>query len=107
MLEVQLDLLTAAEQHLLRSASVSGWRFSAWAIAAMTDTGEAAIEQVCEDLAARQQFIRHAGIQELPDGSVSAQYEFKHSLYRDVLAGGCRRPTAVNFTFGLRRRRSR
>ena len=42
MLQVQLDLLSASEQHILRAASVSGWRFSAWAVAAMTDTGEAA-----------------------------------------------------------------
>ena len=32
--------MTAPEQHLLRSASVSGTRFSAWAVAAMTDTRE-------------------------------------------------------------------
>jgi tetratricopeptide (TPR) repeat protein len=85
MLEVQLEQLSASEQRLLRSASVPGWRFSAWAVAAMTDVGEAAVEQTCEDLAARQQFIRHAGIHELADGSVSGQYEFKHSLYRELL----------------------
>jgi tetratricopeptide (TPR) repeat protein len=51
----------------------------------MTETSEADVEQACESLAARQLFIRHAGMQELPNGSVSALYEFKHSLYRDVL----------------------
>ena len=100
MLQVQLDLLSASEQQLLRAASVSGWRFSAWAVAAMTDTAEAAIEQVCEDLAARQQCIRHAGILELPNGSVSAQYEFKHSLYREVLYA--RLPPTYRRQFHLR-----
>lgn len=85
MLEVQLEHLREAEQQRLRAASVSGWRFSAWAVAAMTETGEGIVEGTFEDLAARQQFILHAGMQQLPDGSVSAQYEFKHSLYREVL----------------------
>jgi DNA-binding winged helix-turn-helix (wHTH) protein/tetratricopeptide (TPR) repeat protein len=100
MLEVQLGQLTAVEQHVLRAASVSGWRFPAWAVAAMTETGEAGTEQLCEDLAARDQFIRHAGIQELPDGTVSALYEFKHSLYRDVLYG--RLPPTHRRQFHLR-----
>jgi hypothetical protein len=85
MIEVQLDLVSTSEQRLLRAASVPGLRFAAWALAAMTGSAEGATEQQCEDLAAHQQFIRRAGTQELPDGSVSAQYEFKHSLYREVL----------------------
>ena len=85
MLEMQLEHLSASEQHLLRSASVSGRRFLAWAVAAMTETGEVPVEQACEGLCARQQFIRSAGTQRLPAGAMSAQYEFKHSLYREVL----------------------
>ena len=85
MLEVQLDQLTEAEQRLLRAASVSGMKFPVWAVAAMTGIDDAAAERLCEELALRQQFIRDAGIQEMPDGQVSAQYEFKHSLYREVL----------------------
>jgi DNA-binding winged helix-turn-helix (wHTH) protein/tetratricopeptide (TPR) repeat protein len=85
MLEVQLEQLTTAERRLLRAASIAGSRFSAWAVAAMTERLEAEVEQGCEELSAGQQFIRRAGLQEMPDGSVSAQYEFKHALYREVL----------------------
>jgi DNA-binding winged helix-turn-helix (wHTH) protein len=85
MLLVQLDQLSEAERRLLRAASVSGARFPAWSVAAMTGTEETAAEQLCEELAERQQFIRRAGAQELPGGGISAQYEFKHSLYREVL----------------------
>jgi hypothetical protein len=38
-------------------------------------------------LAESRRFIRSAGIQELPDGTVSAHYEFGHSLYRAFLYG--------------------
>jgi len=100
MLQVQLDQLTTAEQRLLRAASVAGLRFPAWAVAAMTGTGDAAAEQLCESLAARQQFIREAGILEMPDGQASAQYEFKHSLYREVLYD--RQPPAQRRQFHLR-----
>jgi DNA-binding winged helix-turn-helix (wHTH) protein/tetratricopeptide (TPR) repeat protein len=85
MLEVQLEQLGASGQRLLRTASVCGPRFSAWAAAAVLDADAAGVEESCEDLALRQQFIRRSGTQELADGSISAQYEFKHSLYRDVL----------------------
>src|SRR6185369_15088138 len=36
-------------------------------------------------LANRQQFLKRAGVQDLPNGSESLQYEFKHALYREVL----------------------
>jgi DNA-binding winged helix-turn-helix (wHTH) protein len=100
MLEVQLDQLREAERRLLRAASVSGWRFSVWAVAAMTNVEDTVAEQLCEDLAARQQFIRRAGNQELPDGGVSAQYEFKHALYREVLY--TRLPPAQSREFHLK-----
>ncbi|HEY1338234.1 MAG TPA: AAA family ATPase [Bryobacteraceae bacterium] len=85
MLETQLERLSAREGAMLRAASVAGQRFSAWAAAAMLERGAAEVEETCEQLASRQQFLRAAGIQELADGAASAQYEFKHGLYRDVL----------------------
>lgn len=85
MLEVQLGRLSAENQRLLRVASVAGQRFSAWAAATVADAGEVNVEDVCEQLADRQVFIKRSGIQELADGSASAQYEFKHTLYREIL----------------------
>jgi DNA-binding winged helix-turn-helix (wHTH) protein len=85
MLEVQLQHLSVNDQRFLRAASVAGQRFSAWAAGAVVDAEAGQVEEICEHLAGRQQFIRRAGIQELADGSASAQYEFKHALYREVL----------------------
>jgi len=49
------------------------------------DSDLSRIEEICEGLAEKQQFIKAAGIQELPNGEPSAHYEFRHSLYREVL----------------------
>jgi len=87
MLEVQLDQLNAEEQETLKGASVLGESFSAWAIANSVGSEPDRIEQLCEVLAESRRFIRSVGIQELPDGTVSAHYEFGHSLYRAFLYG--------------------
>ena len=44
-----------------------------------------AVEDTCERLADRLQFIKAAGIHELANGQISAHYDFRHSLYREVL----------------------
>jgi predicted ATPase len=53
MLEIQVERLDESEQRVLKSASVAGRRFSAWAIAAMLDSGVAEIEDICEKFAHR------------------------------------------------------
>ena len=86
MLNVQFDQLTSAEQRVLRMASVIGERFPVGMIA--TDAGELEeVEGVCEQLAERRLFIRPTGITELPDGTMSARYEFHHALYRQAIYG--------------------
>jgi DNA-binding winged helix-turn-helix (wHTH) protein len=85
MIEIQLEQLGEAELHLLRAASVVGQKFSAWAIGALLDGDAGQQEVICEQLAGCQQFLKRGGVQDLPDGSESLQYEFKHALYRDVL----------------------
>ena len=85
MLEVQLDQLSVEEQRILKSASVAGERFSVWAIASTVGLEADQIEDLCEGLAERQQFVKSTGIEELSNGSASAHYEFRHSLYREVI----------------------
>jgi tetratricopeptide (TPR) repeat protein len=85
MLEVQFGQLSEAEQRILKRASVAGERFSAWTITTTADVSPEDVERVCEGLADRQQFIRSAGLQQLADASVSAYYEFRHSLYRRMV----------------------
>ena len=85
LIEVQFEQLDGVEQAILRSASVAGDRFSVWAITTAAELEAASIEDACERLAERELFIRAAGIHELASGEFSAHYEFKHSLYREVL----------------------
>jgi DNA-binding winged helix-turn-helix (wHTH) protein/tetratricopeptide (TPR) repeat protein len=85
LIEAQFQQLSAVEQRILRSASVAGERFSVWAIATAAELDPGSIEDACEGLAERLQFIKAAGIHELANGQVSAHYDFRHSLYREVV----------------------
>src|SRR5262245_23460640 len=86
MLNVQFDQLSSVEQRHLKTASVVGERFPAWLLASDTDTLDEA-ERVCEQLAERRLFIRPVGMVELPNGTISATYEFRHALYRQAIYG--------------------
>src|SRR5579872_4379685 len=84
MLDIQFEQLSAEEQRILQGCSIIGERFSVWAAAVMLETLPATIEETCERLAQRHQFIRFAGIHESANGADSPHYEFRHSLYRQA-----------------------
>jgi tetratricopeptide (TPR) repeat protein len=84
MLDVQFGQLDPIEQRVLERASVAGDRFPVFTIVT-ADLVSEHIENVCEGLAERHQFIRPVGLLELSDGSSSAHYEFRHSLYRHAV----------------------
>src|SRR5262245_5379761 len=65
MLEAQFTRLSASEQRILSDASVVGDRFSVWALAREPHLAPDEIENVCEGLAERQQFLQPAGFHEL------------------------------------------
>jgi len=85
MLELQVDQLNDLERQVLRSASIAGWRFSAWSVAAMLDLDVSRAEEICERFARRQQFLRPGRAATVLGGADSAQYEFRHALYREAL----------------------
>jgi DNA-binding winged helix-turn-helix (wHTH) protein/tetratricopeptide (TPR) repeat protein len=85
MLEVQLQHLDDAENELLRCASVAGQQFTAWSVAIMLQKDPSDVELQCDELAERQQFLKFSGTREMNDGSLTTVYEFRHSLYREVL----------------------
>ncbi len=85
MIDQQLRALTSDEQRWLEAASVAGTTFSAAALAAAVDDTLESVEDHCEDLARREQFIRDAGVEEWPDGTTAARYRFLHVLYQQVL----------------------
>ncbi len=93
LLDLQFEQLSTDEQNLLRTASVAGERFPVWALAPLLEREVDQVEEVCEGLAGRNQFIHSAGVQELEPGLTTASYEFRHSLYRQAVY---RRLSAVN-----------
>ena len=58
LIEVQFQQLSAVEQRILKSASVAGERFSVWAITTATELDPGSIEEACEGLSDRLQFIQ-------------------------------------------------
>ncbi len=85
LIEAQFKQLSAVEQRILKSGSVAGERFSIWAITTAAEIDSDLIEDTCESLADRLQFIKASGTHELANGQISAHYDFRHSLYREVL----------------------
>jgi DNA-binding winged helix-turn-helix (wHTH) protein/tetratricopeptide (TPR) repeat protein len=88
MIDVQFEQLSEPEQRILKSASVAGEHFLVWPISGAVDLQSEHVENLCEGLAERQQFIAGAGIDELANGDFSARYAFKHSLYREAIYRG-------------------
>jgi DNA-binding winged helix-turn-helix (wHTH) protein/tetratricopeptide (TPR) repeat protein len=88
MLNLQFEQLSAEERRVLQSCSVAGERFSVWAVAVMLEAAPTSIEETCDKLAQREQFIRFVGIYESANGADSTHYEFRHTLYRQALYRG-------------------
>lgn len=85
LIEKHIERLSEVEQRVLEGASVVGMDCSAVAIAAGLDTDVVRVEEVCDGLARRHQFLLPAYLAELPDGTITPRYRFIHALYLDVL----------------------
>jgi DNA-binding winged helix-turn-helix (wHTH) protein/predicted ATPase len=85
MIEKQLGRLSRDQRQALEVASVAGAEFDVASVAACLEKGVTEIEEMCEEMARRHQFLREAPIVELPDGAAPARYGFMHSLYQNVL----------------------
>jgi hypothetical protein len=85
LIELQLGRLNPETQQVLEVASAVGMEFAMASVAAGLAPHVEAIEELCEELARRGQFIADLGLAEWPDGTVSGRYGFRHALYREVL----------------------
>jgi hypothetical protein len=85
LIELQLGRLNPETQQVLEVASAVGVEFAMASVAAGLALHVEAIEELCEELARRGQFIADVGLAEWPDGTVSGRYSFRHALYREVL----------------------
>lgn len=84
LIEHQIARLTEQEGHTLKVASVAGANFSTAAIAAGLQAPIEVVEECCEQLARRYQFLRAQGAEEWPDGTIAARYQFIHALYQQA-----------------------
>jgi hypothetical protein len=85
MIEQQLAGLESRDLRLLEAASVAGTAFSTAALAAALGEAVEIVEDRCEALTRREQFIRAGGVEDWPDGTLAAGYRFRHVLYQQVL----------------------
>lgn len=85
MIELELERLDAREQRLLEAGSLFSIAFPAWAVAAALEQDPAETEERCEELARRFALFKRAGVDELPDGTQSNFYAFRHGLFREAL----------------------
>jgi DNA-binding winged helix-turn-helix (wHTH) protein/tetratricopeptide (TPR) repeat protein len=85
MIEKRVERLPDDDQRFLEAASVAGVEFTAAIVAGALDVDPTALEERCEQMARRGQLLLSAGLDELPDGSVTGRYRFHHALYQNVL----------------------
>jgi predicted ATPase/DNA-binding winged helix-turn-helix (wHTH) protein len=85
LIEQQLERLDAGDRRLLEVAGVAGKSFSAATLAAALNQDIETVEERCESLARRKQFIRRQGASPWPDGTFAAQYAFLHTLYYQAI----------------------
>ena len=83
LLARQRERLLPDAQRVLEAASLTGLEFSAAAVAAALEVTAPQVEAQCGRLAEQQQFLRHTGISEWPDGTRAARYGFLHALYQE------------------------
>ena len=84
MLRLQFEQLSEGDQAVLTSGSVVGELFSVWAVSEMMAVPPDGVEAICDRLAERDLFIRATGFHAAPDRSLSAHYQFRHSLLREA-----------------------
>jgi predicted ATPase len=85
IIEMQIECLSEEDQRVLEAASLMSFAFPVWAVAAALGKDAVETDEACDDLARRLHFVVRAGQDELPDGTRSAFYVFRHGLYREFL----------------------
>ena len=85
LIALQLERLSRKECEVLQVASAVGERFCAATVAAALGQHTENIETCCAELARRGLFLRNAGNESWPDGTLASRYAFAHALYRATL----------------------
>src|SRR5262249_54930321 len=69
----------------LEVASVAGTEFAVASVAAGHEDPLDAIEDACDEIARKGDFLQACGIAEWHDGTLSGRYRFRHALYQNTL----------------------
>jgi DNA-binding winged helix-turn-helix (wHTH) protein/tetratricopeptide (TPR) repeat protein len=85
IIEAQIDHLETTGRRILEVASVQGPVFAPGVIASATDHTCQEVEDICHELASRNQVVRMARCQHPANRAALPIYRFAHALYRDVL----------------------
>lgn len=85
LIEKQVERLADDDRALLEVASVAGAVFSAATVAGCTEMNTESVEERCEELARRGQFLREHDPELLSAGRMAGRYGFLHGLYQTVL----------------------
>lgn len=83
-IEKQVAKLPDRTRTLLEAASVCGAEFSAELVADLSGISADEVTRCCGDLVRQKYWLQEMGIQDLPDGSLDAQFAFRHVLYKHV-----------------------
>ena len=86
LIEQHLEQLAPIDQALLETASMAGMVFSAATVAAGLEANVLEVEQRCGALARQHQFVQLCGTVAWPDGTLAAQYAFRHTFYHEVVS---------------------
>lgn len=81
----QIEQMDPAMRRVLEAGSTIGMDFSAASVAAALGESLEQVEERCEELVRRGQWLRPTGVSEWPDGTVAGHYSFLHALYQEVL----------------------
>lgn len=108
LIEEELDRVRPEHRAILETASVASMEFAAATVAAGAHTDVETVEEYCEALIESGRFLRAAGEDVWPDGTISSRYRFGHALYREILAEGlpAARRARLHREIGLERERA-
>lgn len=80
-----LERCSPDERLALQAGALAGLRFSAQAVAHATELDVERVEELCDGLAGRRDFVEADGIVELPGPVASPRFRFTHALLRESL----------------------
>lgn len=85
MLEAQLTQWGPKVCRVIEAASISGKFFCSWSVSQLLECEMNYVEELCGKLVRSDQLLADFGHYELPDGTISPRFKFKHQLLHELL----------------------